>query len=77
MNKLLAKVETFTTFNETVTFCQQKYYEMDCADMIGEDKIKFKYRQVEPQTYGLTPNEILNSDNKALNSWVSIKKVVG
>jgi len=54
-----------------------KHYQMDCADMIGEDKIKFKYRQVQPQTYGLTTHEIFNSDTKALNSWVSMKKVVG
>lgn len=49
--------------------------EMDYEDKIGDLKTKFKYRQVRPSTYGLDVHDILLSEDKDLNSHVSLKKL--
>lgn len=36
---------------------------------------KFKYREVSPDSYGLTPRDILLADDKDLNRYVGIKKL--
>ena len=50
-------------------------------DALGYDEItadnvktKFRYRQVEPSSFGLTTDEILAQDDAQLNAWVSVKK---
>lgn len=37
--------------------------------------LEFRYRKVEPGTYGLTTDEILKLDDRQLNAWVSMKKI--
>lgn len=61
------KVELEKEFDE--------YYKLDYEDTIGDLKTRFKYRQVEPNSYGLKTYEILQSDDRDLNQYVPIKKL--
>jgi protein KRI1 len=52
-----------------------EYYKLDYEDTIGDLKTRFKYRQVQPNSYGLKTLEILQSDDRDLNQYVPIKKL--
>ena len=40
----------------------------------GDEEVKFKYREVSPETFGLTTRDILLADDKQLNNFIGIKK---
>ncbi|KAG2621924.1 protein KRI1 homolog [Panicum virgatum] len=53
----------------------EEYYKLDYEDTIGDLKTRFKYKKVNPNCFGLSTYEILTSDDRDFNQYVSMKKL--
>lgn len=60
---------------EDVKKLLDEYYKLDYEDYVGGVPTRFKYKQVEPETFGLSFEEILMMDDKELNQVVGMKRV--
>ncbi|KAF7969961.1 hypothetical protein HWV62_25512 [Athelia sp. TMB] len=49
-------------------------YGLDFNDMVGDMPTRFKYTSVQPQSFALTPAEILMATDAELNQYLSVKK---
>jgi protein KRI1 len=54
---------------------QDELYKLDYEDIVAGMPTRFKYREVEPNDYGLTTQEILFARDSALKQFVSLKKM--
>ncbi len=52
-----------------------EYYKLDYEDYVGGVPTRFKYKQVEPETFGLSFEDILMMDDKELNQVIGMKRV--
>ena len=50
-------------------------YKLDYEDIIGDLPTRFKYKKVEKNRYGLTPEEILFSRDTSLKQFVSLNRM--
>lgn len=53
----------------------EELYALDFNSMVGDLPTRFKYMNVLPQAYGLTPTEILLADDNELNEYVGLRKI--
>lgn len=51
----------------------EEYYNLDFEDIVGGTPMRFNYKQVEEESFGLTTQDILEKDDKELNRVVSLK----
>lgn len=64
--------EAKTHFPDAVKEIEALEYEVD---YVGDEELKFKYRETDAQDYGLTIEEMLNATDQELNTWISLKQV--
>jgi len=59
-----------------VADAMDEYFQLDYEDIIGGDlPTRFKYRKVEKNSYGLTPQDLLNKSDQELNRVIPLKKL--
>ena len=63
------------TAKQDVKKLLDEYYKLDYEDHVGGIPTRFRYKEVEPETYGLSFEEILMMDDKELNQIIGLKRV--
>lgn len=53
----------------------EEYHRLDYEDHVGGIPTRFRYKEVAPESYGLTIEEILSMDDKELNQVMGLKRV--
>lgn len=59
--------------NADVQRMTDAYYNLDFEDIVGGVPMRFNYKRVEPESFSMTAEEILNADDKELNRAVSLR----
>ena len=54
---------------------EEELYELDYEDLVAGIPTRFKYKQVNPEGFGLSAEDILLADDDDLNKYVSLKKL--
>lgn len=52
-----------------------EYFELELEDVVGDSAVRFRYRAVEPETFGLETTDILAMDEAELNRLVPLQYV--
>ncbi|KAG2432858.1 hypothetical protein HXX76_008591 [Chlamydomonas incerta] len=53
----------------------EDYYKLDYEDNVAGIKTRFRYKPVDPSTFGLSVDDILRLDDRSLNQVVGIKRL--
>lgn len=59
--------------HDAVDDLMNEYYNLDYEDIVGGVPVRFKYKQVEAEDFGMRPEEILVEEDKELNRRASLK----
>jgi len=61
--------------SDTLNKHVKEMYSLDYEDLLGDLRVRFKYRQVEPADFGMSIDDILTEDDKQLNKKASLKRI--
>lgn len=53
----------------------ESMYKLDYEDIVAGIPCRFKYKQVEPENFGLSAEDVLFADDAELNKYVGLKKL--
>lgn len=64
---------TPSDIREDVNKMMDEYYNLEYEDIVGGVPMRFNYKKVEPESFNLTPEDVLSMEDKELNRLVSLK----